>query len=208
VAYGVFHDEGSCNSSGAFRGTARGHDRDPGARGDARVGTGPGLLMAPDGWLLLLGAATTVDGLLAGASADQSIEQLPARRRIGVRAYHAYTQASHMANGRFWLVPLGIAGPLLRLGAALWAWTLALPSDSSVPVYVAAALAIAHALSTVRAASINWALTPWQLSEKRISDEKRLAEILNRFERWQALRASLQFLTFVAGAWALSAQRI
>lgn len=35
----------------------------------------------------LLGIATVVDGLLAGASVDQSVEHLPSRRRIGVQAY-------------------------------------------------------------------------------------------------------------------------
>jgi hypothetical protein len=48
--------------------------------------------------LLLLSAATIVDGLLAGASVDQSVEQLPARHRIGVRAYHA------IADDRFFRV--------------------------------------------------------------------------------------------------------
>ena len=61
----------------------------------------------------VLAISTIVDGLLAGASVDQSVEQLPARHRIGVRAYHAYTQASRMANGRFWLIPLGVAAPTL-----------------------------------------------------------------------------------------------
>ena len=68
--------------------------------------------------VLLLVVAALVSGLLAGASLDQSIEQLPARHRIGVRAYLAYSHASHMANGRFWLVPLGIAGPVLSIAAA------------------------------------------------------------------------------------------
>lgn len=72
-------------------------------------------------WFVLLAAAVIVDGLLAGASLDQSIEQLPARHRIGVRAYSAYSRASHAANGRFWLVPLGIGGAVLTLIAAVWA---------------------------------------------------------------------------------------
>jgi hypothetical protein len=62
-------------------------------------------------WFVLLAIATTVDGLLAGASVDQSVEQLPARHRIGVRAYLAYSRNSHMTNGRFWLIPLALAGP-------------------------------------------------------------------------------------------------
>jgi hypothetical protein len=40
-------------------------------------------------WLLLLGLATAVDGLLAGASLDQSIKQLPARHWIGMRPFCA-----------------------------------------------------------------------------------------------------------------------
>jgi len=38
-------------------------------------------------WLVLLSVALIVNGLLAGASLDQSIEQLPSRHRIGMLAY-------------------------------------------------------------------------------------------------------------------------
>jgi hypothetical protein len=155
-------------------------------------------------WVLFLAIAAIVDGLLAGASADQSIEQLPARHRIGMRAYHAYTQASHMASGRFWLIPLGLGGPVLRIIAALWASSESLPGDRAFPVYLAAGLAVAHVLSTVKAGRINWALAPWQRVDRKITDERILADVLQRFERWQAVRATLQVLTFAAGVWALS----
>lgn len=161
-------------------------------------------MQGSESWVVFLAVATTLDGLLAGASADQSIEQLPARHRIGVRAYHAYSQASHMANGRFWLIPLGIGGPLVRIVAAVWAWRLCLPADHTRPVYAAAILAVAHVLSTATAGRINWALAPWQPAGQKITDESRLAEILRRFARWQAVRACLQFLTFVSGVWALA----
>jgi hypothetical protein len=36
-------------------------------------------------------------------------------------------------------------------------------------------------------------------------DEAALTDILERFARWQALRAGLQFLTFVFTIWALLA---
>src|SRR5262249_38288153 len=153
----------------------------------------------------LLATATIVDGLLAGASVDQSVEQLPARHRIGVAAYQRYSQASHMANGRFWLIPLGIGGPVLRAVAAIRTWSLGLPSRRAVPVYVAGALGAAHALSTIKAAGINLAIAPWQPPERRIVDEGTLSHVFRRFERWQALRASLQLLTFAAGVWALAA---
>jgi hypothetical protein len=158
-----------------------------------------------DGLSFLLALATAVDGLLAGASVDQSVEQLPARHRIGIRAYHAYTQASHMANGRFWLIPLGIAGPILRVAVATWIYHLGLSGSAAVSVNVAAVLAIGHVLLTLRAGSVNWALTPWQPPERQIRDEAKLATILRRFERWQAARATVQLLTFVAGIWALIA---
>ncbi len=139
-----------------------------------------------------------VDGLLAGASLDQSIEQLPARRRIGVRAYSAYSRASHVVHGKFWLIPLGIGGPLLTFVAAIWALRLDLPRERSLPVLLAGALAVAHVLSTVKAASIN--LRQWKVGD----DEVALAKILDQYERWQALRAGLQFLTVACAIWALA----
>jgi hypothetical protein len=150
------------------------------------------------GWLLLLSVATVVNGLLAGASLDESIEQLPARHRIGVRAYSAYSRASHVANGRFWLIPLGIGAPVLTLSAAIWARMLSLPSAALTAVTIAALLSIAHLLSTWRAASIN--LRQWRAGVG--DDERLLGDILNQFARWQALRAALQGLTFVAMVWA------
>jgi hypothetical protein len=64
---------------------------------------------------------------------------------------------------------------------------------------------MARVASSVKAAGINWAIAPWQPPERRIADEGRLAQVFDRFERWQALRAGLQFLTFAAGVWALAA---
>jgi len=81
--------------------------------------------------------AAVVDGLLAGASLDQSVEQLPARHRIGVRAYSAYSRASHVANGRFWLIPLGIGGAALTIGTAAWTLGLELSRAHTLPVFIA-----------------------------------------------------------------------
>jgi hypothetical protein len=157
-----------------------------------------------DVWFVLLAISTVVSGLLAGASLDQSIEQLPARHRIGVRAYRAYSNASHMANGRFWLIPLGILGPLLAVLAALWAVALGLPGDRALPVNLAGGLGIAHAISTVIAARINLAIAPWA-AEADAFDDTALASIFDRFERAQAVRAGLQLATFVVAVWALAA---
>ena len=52
--------------------------------------------------------ATALDGLLAGASLDQSIKQLPARRRMGVIAFSAYSRAADLGTGLIWYPVLGI----------------------------------------------------------------------------------------------------
>lgn len=109
-----------------------------------------------DMWQAVLGLATVLDGLLAGASLDQSIEQLPARHRIGIAAYSAYSRAAHLGNGRFWLIPLGLGGAALTIGAAIWGLTaFELANEQRLPLFVASALAVAHALSTAIAAPLN-----------------------------------------------------
>jgi hypothetical protein len=105
----------------------------------------------PQLWLLLLGLAIVVDGLLAGASLDQSIKQLPARHRIGMRAFSTYRRASDLASGVFWYACLGIAGAVLTLASAAWGLALELSPDQRLPLLLAAALAIAHSLRTARA---------------------------------------------------------
>jgi hypothetical protein len=154
-------------------------------------------MTGPNAWVVLLAIATVVDGVLAGASLDQSIKQLPARHRIGVLAFSAYSRASDRANGIVWYASLGVGGALLTIAGAAWAFALSLPADRVLPVILAGGLAIAHTLTTARAAPINWS------QGKFAGDEAALARILQRFARWQMLRAILQFATFVVMVWAL-----
>jgi hypothetical protein len=148
-------------------------------------------------WAILLAAATVVDGVLAGASLDQSIKQLPARHRLGMRAFSAYSQASDQANGLVWYAVLGIGSALLTIAAAAWALALSLPTDRLLPVILAGGFALAHSLTTARAAPINW-------SQRAVPDDDvALARIFQRFVRWQALRATLQLAAFLLVVWAL-----
>ena len=150
-------------------------------------------------FLILVALATSVDGLLAGASLDQSIKQLPARHRIGMRAFSAYSRASDQGNGFFWYVPLGIGGAILTIAVAVWALALQLPPGRSIPLVAAGVLAVAHSITTARAAPIN-------LSQSKVSeDETALAAIFQSFERWQSARAALQLTTFLLMVWALAA---
>jgi hypothetical protein len=67
--------------------------------------------------VVLLGAVVA-NGLLVGASLDQSIKQLPARHRIGVEAFSAYSQAADLRNGVAWYATLGLGAAAVTLAAA------------------------------------------------------------------------------------------
>ena len=110
-----------------------------------------------------------------------------------------------MANGRFWLVPLGIAGPVLSIAAAVWATILGLPANRSLPIVLGGGVAILNLLSTVVAARINWTIAPWTTGSQKIAaDDGALTKTFNRFERWQGVRAGVQFLNFAVAVWALA----
>ncbi|HZY57293.1 MAG TPA: hypothetical protein VFE09_05780 [Rubrobacteraceae bacterium] len=79
-----------------------------------------GLTIAVDITFVLILAATAADGLLAGASLDQSIKQLPARHRIGV-ASSEYSRASDLGPGVLWYGILGVGAAVLTIAAAILA---------------------------------------------------------------------------------------
>jgi hypothetical protein len=60
-------------------------------------------------WLLI--AALIGNGLLVGASLDQSVKQLPTRRRIGVVAFSEYSKAGDLGHGVVWYGRWGSAPP-------------------------------------------------------------------------------------------------
>lgn len=155
--------------------------------------------MAIDGALILLAVATAADGALAGASLDQSIKQLPARRTMGNVAFSAYSRAADLGPGVVWYAALGIGAALLTIAAAIVELALGTPSAVAWPIYAAGALSILHSLTTARAAPTNF-------SQKRVADdEAQLGAIFDRFERWQTARVILQTLAFVAAIVALIA---
>ncbi len=154
-----------------------------------------------DPTFVLLAGATVLSGLLAGASLDQSIKQLPARHKLGVLAFSQYSQASDLGNGVLWYAGLGIGAALLTILAALVAFVQGVVLAEAWPLYVAGVLALLHSLTTARAAPTNFSQKQHQ------NDEAALAKIFDHFERWQALRAVLQVLTFLALLWALKSYR-
>ncbi len=144
-------------------------------------------------------AATAANGLLAGASLDQSIKQLPARRRIGAIDYSAYSRASDLGNGIAFYAALGVGAATLTIAAAVSAHRHEPQSRRTPPLYAAAGLAVLHSLATMRAAPTNF-------SQRKVAqdDETALAEIFDRFERWQTVRAALQVMNVGAMLWTLA----
>lgn len=153
--------------------------------------------MALDTTQILILAATAATGILAGASLDQSIKQLPARHRMGMAAFSAYSRAADLGNGVVWYAIIGVGAAAFTIAAAVVARLQGQAAGQAVPLDLAAALAVLHSLVTTQAAPTNFR------QRRAMGDEAALARIFNRFERWQALRAVLQVLNFGALLWAL-----
>lgn len=147
---------------------------------------------------ILLIAAVAFNGVLSGASLDQSIKQLPARRRIGVIAFSAYSRAADLGDGIIWYAVIGVGAALLTIAAA-GAYLQATPGSAAIPLYLAALMSLLHSFTTTQAA-------PTLFRERQAQDDAaQLTVIFDRFERWQTLRAALQVATFGLTLWALAA---
>jgi hypothetical protein len=153
--------------------------------------------MPIDATLILIFAANVMTGLLAGASLDKLVVQLPARRRMGVAKFAEFSRANDLGNGLVAYPILGIGSALLAIAAALAAYWQGILFAKAGPLYLSAFLAILHTISTMRAAPNMLRL------QQPINDEKTLELIFDRFERWHTVRAVLQILNFVTLVWAL-----
>jgi hypothetical protein len=133
-------------------------------------------------------AALVGNGFLVGASLDQSLKQLPARKTIGAVAYSRYSQAADLGNGIPFYSALGIGAAGLTIAAGL--------KTGGKAAKGAAILSALHSFVTTKAA-------PIEFSQRDYVDEQSLSNILARFERWQTPRVSLQVATLAMSALAL-----
>ena len=137
-----------------------------------------------------------LNGLLAGASLDQSLKQLPARHRMGIRAFSLYSRSADLSpNGIIWYASLGVSAPVVTIAAAVAA--LVTGSAPTLPIVLAAILSVLHSIVTSQAAPTNFRQSKVQ------NDEAALAAVFDTFGRWQTMRAILQALTFAATLWAI-----
>ncbi len=133
------------------------------------------------------------NGLLAGASLDQSLKQLPARHALGAGAYAGYARAADCSRrGIAWYASLGVGTAATTIAMAVMAVATGRPRRARSAAVVAGALSMLHSFTTSRAA-------PAMLGLRRIGDDDlAIANMLDRFERWQTARVLCQVATLVA----------
>jgi hypothetical protein len=147
--------------------------------------------------LILVFVATALTGLLAGMSLDKSIVQLPARHRMGVVEFAAFSRANDLGNGLITYPVLGLGSTVLTITAGIASYWQGTSLTHAWSLYVSVLLTLLHTVCTTQAA-------PNMLRLRQpINDEKTLTLIFNRFERWHTMRAILQIFNFITLAWAL-----
>jgi hypothetical protein len=95
--------------------------------------------------------AITSTGMLCGASLDQSIKQLPARHKIGMKAFSSYAKAADLKNGIIWYASLGITSVLSSVIIAILVWQQQ-ETKIFLITYMGAFFAICHMICTLFAA--------------------------------------------------------
>ena len=151
-----------------------------------------------DTTVILVVATTALSGIAAGTSLDVSIRQLPARHRIGVLAYSAYSQATDLGTAVFWYSSVGVSAFLLALAAALVAVFQRAPMVHTLPITLFASLWLVHLLITLM-----WAVPTLPRQRQVATDEQQLAAIFTRFEQLQTVRVVIDVLIFGSTLWAL-----
>ncbi len=151
--------------------------------------------------VVLIVAATALNGLLGGFSFEIALVKLPTRRRIGARAYATFARGSDLGNG-LWVYPsTAISAALLTVIATLVAYVQRQPPALLLPLSIASLTSIGHFLATSQAAPIMVRVS------KAPDDDTLVASLLDRFAQWHAVRATLQVLTFFVLLWVLLVAR-
>jgi hypothetical protein len=148
---------------------------------------------------VLLVVALAASGLLTGAALDQAVKQLPARHRIGVEAFSAYSQAADLSQGVAWYATLGIGAALLALAAAAAGVRARRGPAVRRALWTAAVATIGHSAVTAVAAPLNF-------SQRDAADVRELTEVFDTFALLNSVRVGLQVVVLVALCVAVLAQ--
>ncbi len=145
-------------------------------------------------------AATVLGGFLAGANLDRMVIQMPAWRQTGVKCWAEFSRHADLRRGFYVYPPEAIGMTILNVLAAIsFYYDKAAPKAAGLPIYLAAVLALAGLLTTLKAA-------PHVLSLRRIGDDPDalLRAFLGFWYRGN-VRAVFQIAAFLATVWALVA---
>jgi hypothetical protein len=145
----------------------------------------------------LIVGATALSGLLAGASADRYLVQVPAWRRLDPMVWAEHSRHADMGNGRFWYPLLAFGATGLSVAAAIGVYRRAVvPRGLAEPVYLAAVASVLGLTMTVLAA-------PQLLRLRKPRDRATTEASFRAFHAWGLIRAVFQILAFPINLWAL-----
>jgi hypothetical protein len=153
--------------------------------------------MTPQTGYAALVLATGFAGLLAGASADRYLVQVPAWRHLDVMTWAEHSRYADLGNGRFWYPLLAFAATGLSIAAALAVRQHALAADGlEFPAYMAA-------LFELLGLSITALAAPNLIRLRRPQDRATTERSFRLFHRWGLFRAAFQITAFPISLWAL-----
>ena len=143
--------------------------------------------------------ATVLHGFLAGGNAVRALVHMPAWRKVGPRAWAAFSRHADLGRGLFLYPFEAIIGAVLSAGAAISFQFDPAARPAALPRYLGAALAPAGLLATTQAA-------PKMLSLRRLGDDDpaALQRAFDGFERWGNVRG-VAGVSILANVWALMA---
>ena len=146
----------------------------------------------------LLIAATVTSAIACGATLDQTFKQLPARHRIGATAYTAYARAADLANGLIWYPIIGISTTILCAAAVVMGLIDHPNAMRTTALVILAVGTVVFTAATSRAAPTLLTLRGGEVTDAQAQTT------LNRFARFNAIRAIGIAVTVVAAVWSLA----
>jgi hypothetical protein len=153
--------------------------------------------VTPGTLLDLIVGATGLSGLLAGASADRYLVQVPAWRRLDPMTWAEHSRHADLGNGRFWYPLLAFGASGLSVAAAVGVYRRAVVAQGlAEPIYLAAAASVLGLAMTAFAA-------PQLLRLRKPRDRATTEASFRAFHAWGLIRAGFQILAFPINLWAL-----
>src|SRR5207237_8073973 len=153
--------------------------------------------MTPQTGRAVLILASGFAGLLAGASADRYLVQVPAWQHLDVMTWAEHSRHADLGNGRFWYPLLAFAATGFSIAAALAVRQHVLIAGRlAVPSYMAALFELLGLSITVFAA-------PNLIRLRRHQDLATTERSFRLFHRWGVLRAAFQVSAFPISLWAV-----